>query len=280
MTRLGRIAEVCRLEFVEVRRSRWLALTLLVYTVLVGIFVLVGLRESSVLGFTGLGRVLLNFSHALVVLLPLLALSATAQVIPRARDDGTLELLMSQPLSRSDYFAGVTLTRLLLLIAPLLLLAVVVAGFGALVLDQQVPWAYLGSMLLAASTLIVAFVGIGMLISTTGKNQSRTLIYALVVWAGGIALLDFALIGLMLQWRLNPETVFALAALNPVQDARFILLSSAEPELSILGPVGFFMVNRLGTDWLTLIGVAWPTLLGAGSLYAAWRHFQRSDLFG
>ncbi len=280
MTRLRRIAEVCRLEFVEIRRSRWLVFTLLVYAVLVSIFVLVGLRESTVLGFTGLGRVLLNFSHALVVLLPLLALSATAQVIPRAREDGTLELLMSQPLSRSDYFAGVALTRLLVLLAPLVLLAVGVAAFGALVLDQAIPWSYLGSMLLAATTLLFSFVGIGLLISSTGRNQSRTLIYALVVWAAGIALLDFALIGMMLQWRLNPETVFALAALNPVQDARFILLASAEPDLSILGPVGFFMVNRLGSTWLTVIGALWPTLLGAGSMAAAWLHFKRTDLLG
>ena len=270
--RLVRIAQAIRLEMAEIRRSRWLAVTLLVYSVLIGIFVLVGLRESSVLGFTGLGRVFLNFSHALILLLPLLSLSATAQVIPRARDDGTLELLMSQPLSRSDYFAGVAISRIVVLVAPLIALAVGVAAFGGFVLGQDIPWGYLGSMLLAATTLIVAFVGIGLLISTTGRSQSRTLIYALVTWAAGVALLDFALIGMMLQWRLSPETVFTLAALNPVQDARFLLLSAAEPELSILGPVGFFMVNRLGAHW--------PTLVGLGTLYAAWSHFKRADLLG
>lgn len=278
--RLTRIAQVARLDLADVRRSRWLSATVIVYGALLGIFVLIGMRESSVLGFTGLGRVLINFSHALVLLLPLLALSATAQVIPRAREDGTLELLMSQPLSRSDYFWAVAFTRTSLLIAPLVLLTLVMAGFAAWGLSEPVPWQYLGSLLLASTTLILAFVGIGLLISATCRNSSRTLIYSLLAWVTGVALLDFALVGMMLQWRLNPETIFTLAALNPVQDARLILLSSADPELSILGPVGFFMSNHLGSTWLYLIGAGWPTLLGLASAAMARSHFERSDLLG
>ncbi|MCB0219495.1 MAG: ABC transporter permease subunit [Chrysiogenetes bacterium] len=278
MKRFVGLIEVTRLEFAEIRRSRWLAMTLIVYGVLVGIFVLVGLRESSVLGFTGLGRVLLNFSHALIALLPLLALSATVQVVPRAREDGSLELLMSQPVSRFDYFAGVALSRMIALIAPLILLALGMAIFGGPILGGELPWNYLGMMLLAASTLIIAFVGIGMMISVFGKNQSRSLIYALVVWALGIAFLDFAIVALMLQWRIEPAAVFTLAVVNPVECARLLLLSSAEPELNILGPVGFFLANRLGIGWLAVIGALWPTCLGFGMMWGAWSQFKRSDL--
>lgn len=280
MKRFVGLVEVMRLEFTEIRRSRWLAMTLAVYGVLIGIFVLVGLRESSVLGFTGLGRVLLNFSHALVVLLPLLVLSATVQVVPRAREDGSLELLMSLPVSRFDYFAGVALSRIITLIVPLIVLAVGMALFGGLVMRQELPWGYLGMMLLAASTLIVAFVGIGMMISVFGRSQSRSLIYSLVVWALGIAFLDFAIVALMLQWRIEPAAVFALAVANPVECARLLLLSSAEPELNILGPVGFFLVNRLGVSWLMVIGALWPTCLGCGLMWGAWGQFKRSDLLG
>ena len=81
------------------------------YGLVAAVFVLVGMRESSVLGFTGMGRVLLSFCHALVLLLPLLALSATGQTVNRSRDDGTLELLFSHPLSRTGYFTAVTITR-------------------------------------------------------------------------------------------------------------------------------------------------------------------------
>ena len=279
MRRIKRILDLVGFELADIRRSRWLTFTVLVYGVLVGVFVLVGLRESSVLGFTGLGRVLFNFSHALVILLPLLALTATAQVFPKAREDGTLELLMSQPISRSDYFLAVAISRLIALIAPLLLLSGIVALVAGFPLGQPIPWVHLANMLAASTTLLIAFVGLGLLISAAGDGQAKTLIYALVAWAAGVALIDFGLIAMMLQWRLNPETVFAVATANPVQCARFVLLASAEPELSILGPVGFFMVNRLGHLWLGIVGVGWPALFGAGTLSAAWWKFRRSDLF-
>jgi ABC-2 type transport system permease protein len=279
MTRLKRILELVGFELADIRRSRWLTFTLLVYGVLVGVFVLVGLRESSVLGFTGLGRVLINFSHALVFLLPLLALTATAQVFPKAREDGTLELLMSQPISRSDYFLAVAASRLIALVGPLLVMSAAIALLAGLALGQPIPWVHLGNMLAASTTLLVAFVGLGLLISAAGNSQAKTLIFALIAWAAGVALVDFGLIAMMLQWRLNPESVFALATVNPVQCARFVLLASAEPELSILGPVGFFMVNRLGHTWLGLIGVGWPALFGTATLTAGWWKFRRSDLF-
>ena len=84
--RLAELAAVARLDLGEVLRSRWLVLCLLLYALLGGVFVLVGLRESSVLGFTGVGRVLFSLCHALVLFLPLLALLATrAGREPRAR---------------------------------------------------------------------------------------------------------------------------------------------------------------------------------------------------
>ncbi len=82
----------------------------------------------------------------------------------------------------------------------------------------------------------------------------------------------------MLQWRLNPQSVFALAALNPVQDARMALLATADPELSVLGPVGFFLANRLGGGFLLLLGLTWPTVLGLSCWALGYRRFRDSDL--
>ena len=108
MTANRELSAVARLDLAEVLRSRWLIFCGLVYGLLAAMFVLVGVRESNVLGFTGMGRVLMSFTHALLLLLPLLALTATSQLINRARDDGTLEMLFSHPLSRGRYFLGIT----------------------------------------------------------------------------------------------------------------------------------------------------------------------------
>ena len=73
---LREITAVARLDLAEVLRSRWLVFCAVVYALLAGGFVLVGMNESTLMGFTGMGRVLLSFSHALLLLLPLLALTA------------------------------------------------------------------------------------------------------------------------------------------------------------------------------------------------------------
>ena len=75
------------------------------------LFVLVGLRESTVVEFTGMGRVLFSLCHALVLLLPLVALTLTGQVVNRARDEGALELYLTHPVRRANYFAAVSLVK-------------------------------------------------------------------------------------------------------------------------------------------------------------------------
>lgn len=276
---LGReLLAVARLDLAEVLRSRWMVFCGVIYALLAGAFVLVGLRESTLLGFSGMGRVLMSFCHALVLLLPLLALTATGQVVNRAREDGSLEMFFSQPLRRGTFFAAVTLVRYGVLVVPLVVLMVGMAVVGSLAFGQVVPWGFLARAVVVSAALLAAFVGLGMAVSTLVRSQARAMIWLLTLWALGVALIDFGLVGLMLQWRLNPRTVFLLAALNPVQSARMALLSGASPELGVLGPVGFFLAHRLGGTVLFAVGTLWPVLVGAGAWLLALRSFRRGDL--
>ncbi len=276
---LGReLLAVARLDLAEVLRSRWMVFCGVIYALLAGAFVLVGLRESTLLGFSGMGRVLLSFCHALVLLLPLLALTATGQVVNRAREDGSLELFFSQPLRRGTFFAAVTLVRYGVLVVPLGVLMGAMAVVGSLAYGQVVPWGFLARAVAVSAALLAAFVGLGMAVSTLVRSQARAMIWMIALWALGVALIDFGLVGLMLQWRLNPRTVFLLAALNPVQSARMALLSGASPELGVLGPVGFFLAHRLGGGVLFAVGTLWPVLVGAGAWGLALRSFRRGDL--
>lgn len=272
------IAVVARLDLAEVLRSRWLVFCLVVHTILAGTFVLVGLRESGVIGFTGMGRALMSWSHALLFLLPLLALSATGQVVNGARDDGSLELLLGNPVSRSAWFIGTSLVRLAALVVPLLVAMPLMALAGALVFGQTVPWDFLLRGLAVSTALLFCFVAIGMCLSTLVRNQSKAVMATILIWALAALLIDFGLVGMMLQWQLPPSAVFALAALNPVQDARLALLSAAQPELSSFGPVGFFVANKVGAHGLLAIGIGWPVLLGATAWIWAHGSFRRADL--
>ncbi len=278
MTLRREIAAVARLDLAEVLRSRWLVFCLLVHVVLAATFVLVGLRESGVMGFTGMGRALMSWSHALLFMLPLLALSATGQVVNSARDDGTLELLTSHPISRAGWFVGTTLVRGAALVLPLFVAMPLMAVFGSLAFGQDVPWAFLARGMGVSAALLVCFTAIGLLVSTLVRNQAKALMLTILVWAAGVALIDFGLIGLMLQWELPPSAVFSLAAINPVQCARLALLSGAQPELATFGPVGFFLANRVGATGLLALGIGWPLLLGLTAWVWSLAAFRRRDL--
>jgi ABC-2 type transport system permease protein len=269
---------VMKLDWAEVKRSRWLVLCLCLYGLLGLGFVLVGLRESNILGFSGTGRVLLSLVHALLLLLPLLALMATGQVIVSSRLDGTLELLFSHPLHRTRYFLAIFTVRYLSLLLPLVALLVLLCVLLNLFLHQPIPWFFLSRSLLTSAALLFAFSSLGLLISTRSPTQTRAMISILFAFLFAVLLLDFGLIGLLLRLRLPPAFVFVLSAANPVQAARLALLSSVEPELSTLGPVGFFLANRLGSQFLLLAGLCWPLLFGGLSLFGAVRSFRSQDL--
>jgi len=262
----------------EVLRSRWPLVVVLLYGALAALLAFAAMRESSVLGFTGTGRVLLSFAHGLLILLPLLALSATGQTLNRAREEGTLELLFGHPVSPGGYYAAVTLVRFALLALPLVAILAALPAITWLAFGDPVPWGYLARALAVGVALLWAFTGVGLALSAHVGNQAKAAILGLLIWAAAVALVDFALIAVMLQWRLHAGTAFFLAALNPVQCARMALLSGLDPELATFGPVGFFLAQELGAGGLLALGLGWPAALGWLAWALGLARFRRGDL--
>jgi ABC-2 type transport system permease protein len=268
-----------RLELSDSLRSRWLAFTGIVYALVFVAFVWLGLRESRVLGFTGLSRVVLNMTNAVVLAVPLVALVATSQSVVRARQSGFFELMLSQPARRSDWLSSIVLSRLVVVVGPLVVLflgALIAAPFVEPGSQTLVP--VVVRSLATTAALAWAFLGIGLWISSVARSPERATILALVAWLGTTALHDFALVGALLRFKLAPSVVFALAALNPAEATRIAILSGVDPELSVLGPVGFWLANTLGSHVALAAGVVWPVLLGSFALWRAERRINRSDL--
>jgi ABC-2 type transport system permease protein len=276
-TRPGRI--FLRLELADALRSRWVSFTGASYALVFGAFVWLGLRESSVLGFTGLSRVVLNLANAVAIVLPLVSLVATSQAIVGARSGGFFELFLTQPCRRGQWFSSITLSRLAVIAGPLLALLLMAAVAGAL-LGERALLPLVAKSAGVTLALTLAFVGIGLWISAHAPTPERATVYALLTWLCASALHDFALIGVLLQLRLSPQLVFGLAALNPVEAARLAILSSVDPELSVLGPVGFWIANSLGPTLTATVGIAWPLALGALATLLAARRVARMDLVG
>ncbi|HKU37479.1 MAG TPA: ABC transporter permease subunit [Polyangiales bacterium] len=268
-----------RLELADALRSRWLLFTACTYLIVFGAFIWLGLRESSVLGFTGVSRVVLNLANVVVIVLPLVALVATSQTVVRGKSSGYFELFLSQPCPRSAWLSAAVCCRLIVVAGPLVLLLLLAAGAGFWRGEPGVGALVLRSAAVSFA-LTLAFLGIGFWLSARARTSERAIVAALVAWLAVSALHDFALLGVLLQWRLPPQAVFALAALNPVEAARLALLSAIDPELSLLGPVGFWLTTTLGPSRTLALGVIWPAALGVLACWSARRRFEDMDLVG
>jgi ABC-2 type transport system permease protein len=268
-----------RLELSEAVRSRWVVFTAIVYGLVFAGFVWLGLRESRVLGFTGLSRVVLNVANAIVLAVPLVALVATTSTIVRARQSGFFELMLSQPVRRREWFTAAVLSRFIVVAGPLALLLLGALCVGMIGGDVAL-FPVVAKSLTVTISLAWAYVGVGFWLSSIARTPERATILALVAWVVSAALHDFALVGLLLRVRIAPSVVFALAAANPVESARIAILGSVDPQLSVLGPVGFWLANTLGPMWLLVVGIGWPLLLGTAALVSASRRLARTDLVG
>jgi ABC-2 type transport system permease protein len=280
MTTMSATRALFRLELSEAMRSRWLAFTAAVYGLVFSGFIWFGLRESRVLGFTGLSRVVLNVANAVVLAVPLVALVATSQTIVRARQSGFFELMLSQPVRRADWFASVVASRFFVVVGPLVVMLLGALVFGRFGARDSALGPIVARSLVVTVSLSWAFLGIGFWISARARTPERAMVLALVAWLCAAALHDFALVGALLRFRLPPEIVFALAAANPVEAARIAILGAVDPELSVLGPVGFWLANRLGPSLCLAVGAGWPALLGTFAMWRAQRRLVTSDLVG
>ncbi|MGA9526105.1 MAG: ABC transporter permease subunit [Myxococcaceae bacterium] len=277
MNRTG-VWTFARLELAEAMRSKWGALTTAIYLVMVAAFVWLGLRESTMLGFTGLSRVLLNVANAVIVVFPLVVLVGTHSAVVRAKTSGFFELMLTQPAKRGDWFLGLLLSRLVVLIGPL---ALVMAGLGiaALFLEPEPGLASVAARSLAITvSLVFSFIGVGLWVSSKARTVERAMVWALVAWVVTAALHDVLLIATLLRTQLPPEVVFFLAALNPSEAARVGILTSVDPELSALGPVGFWLANSLGASVSLALAVGWPAAVGAFATWRAARNVRTADL--
>lgn len=279
MSRKGVLAFL-RLELAESLRSKWALFTAVLYALMVAAFVWLGLRESTVLGFTGLSRVLLNVSNAVIVVFPLVVLVGTHSAVVRAKTSGFFELMLTQPATRRDWFVGLLLSRVLVLAGPLVVLLGGAALFSLFLEPEPGMAAIAVRSITITVSLVFSFIGVGLWVSARAKTVERAMVWALVAWVVTAALHDVLLIAVLLRTHLPPEVVFLLAALNPSEAARVGLLTSVDPELSALGPVGFWLANTLGPALAFAIAVGWPLLLGGFSTWRAARRVETADLVG
>ncbi len=265
------------LDVKESLRSKWFYVYSVVFGGLMALFFITGVSDSVVMGFTGLSRMLLIFIQVTIIILPIFILITTVKSISGDRESNVLEYMLSFPVSLKDYYWGKMLGRFLTVFLPVFLALILGVIFG-LFKGGSLPWKMIFVYSAMLFSLSYVFLGLAFFLSTIVKSTDIALGSSFVVWIAMLAFIDIALMGLMLQNRVSDEVVISIAMLNPIEVFRIGAISLFDPELTVIGPVAYYLLDTLGANLLIVYAIVYPIVIGLLLSYFGYVAFRKKDL--
>ena len=236
-----------------------------------------GITESQIIGFVGLGRLMVTFMQVSMVILPIYILITTVRSVVGDRETNVMEYMLSLPISFSGYFWGKFISRFIEIFIPVFL-ALLGAALWGTITNIDVPWDLFAfySFLLAA--MVFCFLGIGMYISTKARSQNLAIGSAFIIWLFLVAFLDLILMGVMLKMRMNPEIVIGVGMVNPLQVFRTAVLVMFDPKLTVMGPASYYILDTVSRSVFIVFAILYPVILGFVFAFLGVRYFKRNDI--
>jgi ABC-2 type transport system permease protein len=268
---------VAFLDLKESIRAKWFLVYSLVFGGLIALFFIAGVTESQVMGFSGLSRLLLMYIQVTIVILPIFILITTVRSISGDRDNHILEYMLSFPISLKQYYWGKIAGRFITVFLPVFMAMFVAIIYGTFK-GAAIPWdiflLYTGLLFSLSS----AFLGIAFFISSIVKSSEVALGIAFFVWIFLLSFIDIALISLMMQNRYDEGMIIAIAMSNPMEIFRVAAISLFDPELTVMGPVAFYILDSMKHWVFVLFSIAYPITLGLVFATFGYVVFKKRDL--
>ncbi|MCG8028128.1 MAG: ABC transporter permease [Candidatus Thiodiazotropha taylori] len=264
-------------DIIESLRARWFMVYAMVFGGLVVILFAFGLAESRIMGFTGLSRLLITYIQLSMAILPIFVLITTVRSVAGDREAGVFEYLLSLPITLGAWFWGRVFGRFFVVFLPVFAAMLGATAWG-LLKGVSAPW----HLLLYYTGLLMAlawcFLGIGMLISTLARSADVSQGAAFVVWLTLLLFLDLILLGVLIQEQLPPETAVGIALANPMQVFRTATMMLFDPQLVLLGPTAYVILDSFGQAGYIAYAMLYPIVLGTVCAGLGYQYFKRSDL--
>jgi ABC-2 type transport system permease protein len=235
-----------RRELGESLRSRWFVVYSAIFLVGALALTFFGLSGSEIYGYRGFAKVMAGLVHLALLFIPLMALFPATAAIAGEREIGSLEYLVSQPISFGELFWGKWFGVSLAVALSLFF------GFGlagAIAILGGTPWQLILLLLTLTFLLAEAFVAIGL--GTLG------------------------VMGAMLRWGLPRFVLTFWAFANPAEAFRLGIVASLDRDGSLLGPVGGAWVAAIGANGVIALCFAFLILWVLVPTLVAWWRFRR-----
>jgi hypothetical protein len=106
----------------------------------------------------------------------------------------------------------------------------------------------------------------------------KALSIAVALWFVLVLFYDLGAIGLALAVSSSGKTLLLTVMGNPVEAVRILAILRLEPELQILGPLGAYLSNELGTAVSTVLLLGSLSFWTVAPLAASAHLFRRQDV--
>lgn len=261
----------------ESLRSRWFLIYSLIFGGIIVALFITGLTESRIMGFTGLSRLLVTYLQITMAILPVFVLLTTVRSVAGDREAGIFEYLLSLPVGLNSWYWGKMIGRFFVVFLPVVLAMVLAIAWAALK-GAEIPWTqvlfYTGFLI----TLAWCFLGIGMLISSMVRSFDVAQGLAFLIWLFLLLFLDLILLGVIIKEGLPAESVIAIALANPLQVFRTASMTLFDPQLVLLGPSAYVILDNFGRTGYLIWALVYPVVLGSLCAWLGYILFRRGDL--
>ena len=244
------IVTIARKEFWDRIRSRWVLAVAVIFTVFALVIAYFGAAQQGAVGFKSIELTIASLVSLVIYLVPLIALILGYDAIVGERERGSLDLLLSLPITRLELLLG----KYLGLAAALAFSTV--AGFGlvGVVLSYGIGLTgfldYTGFIL---STLLMglAFLSLALLISVLASSKVVASGAAIALWFFYVLVYDLILLGILVitEGQYLSDLFPVLLLLNPADIFRILNIFSLEEVKSLYGLATVFP-PALANPWL------------------------------
>lgn len=266
-----------RLDISESLRAKWFFLYALIFGGLVAGLLIFGVTESRVMGVTGLSRLLVTFIQITMAILPIFVLLSTVRSLAGDREAGVFEYLLALPVTLGGWYWGKFFGRFIVVFLPVFV-AMTGSILWGLVSGLEIPWFHFFYYSLLLISVAACFLGIGFLTSSITRSTDVSQAVAFLTWLVMLLFLDLILLGSIIKAHAPATTVIAIALSNPLQTFRTASMMLFDPELILLGPSSYVILDSFGRVGYMIWAIVYPIFLGGLSAFVGFISFRRGDL--
>lgn len=282
-SRLWPVWAVLQKEFLDNVRNRWiLALSAIFVVLTLAMSYFGATQEGGGVGFQGLSETALLLLGVGVILVPILSLMLGYGAVVGEKERGSMQLLLAMPLTRREAFVG----KFLGLGAVLTVAILAGMGTGGIVIviaAGSEGWLEYVALVLGAVLFALAFLSIGLLVSTLARRRSTALGATVGLWFLLVLIYDLIWAGIYVATggvflftpggaTELPDWYFVASVLNPTDAYGFF----ASAVTGITGGFGYSytLPSFVNVGTTTLVMVFWAVV---PLLVSLWR-FQGQDI--